>query len=204
MEYDIIDILTVIIILILVSAIIIINVTNVINKKLTGISVNIPPINIPDPNITVKIQKHCDKNNNEDDYKIYVERNMPSMYDISPVIEKNIEKFESVGSGSDSEKENIKTLLNDEKFLENVANYIKKKNEKIYESGLDPDFNLDKSSFNDEEIKLKPIVTPESVDRITYGYNLNDYNSFGNIYDVGKINLKDTNYKNPKPNGFIF
>ena len=50
------------IILIIVILLIIINIKAAITDKLSNVAVNIPPINIPPPEITVKVQKSCDSN----------------------------------------------------------------------------------------------------------------------------------------------
>jgi hypothetical protein len=57
MIITILDIVTILIILGLIGVIIFINIKNFINKKLTDITINIPPFEVPDPNIVVKIQK---------------------------------------------------------------------------------------------------------------------------------------------------
>jgi hypothetical protein len=125
MAITIIDIIIIILVVVLIAAIIIINITSFINKKLTDITVNIPPFEVPDPNITVKIQKNCTvpnatinksssvstDDNNEDEYNIYVEKNNPKNYSIAPIIEtKNeIENFSSIGINKNklSKVENI-------------------------------------------------------------------------------------------------
>ncbi len=97
MTLGIIDISTIVIVIILIMGIIVINLTNLINKKLTGISVSIPPIDIPDPNITVKIQKNCESKD-DDNYKIFIEKNNPLSYSLSPRIENTNENFTQVSS----------------------------------------------------------------------------------------------------------
>lgn len=64
------DIILFLIVITVIIALIIINVNSVIENKLSNISVNIPPIHIPNPQVTVKVQKSC----GSDDFYVYVEK----------------------------------------------------------------------------------------------------------------------------------
>jgi len=276
MALGIIDILTIVIVFILIIAIVIINLTNLINKKLTSISVNIPPIEIPDPNITVKIQRKCgytEIENNNDEYKIFVEKNGTTNYTISPKIEdtlqsiekfapidseqKTIQELTNVPSGSflnptgelcnsvqeevknrnnvlqnvlneqynisipEQEKTTItpeiKNILNNrkinKKFLNDAYKYMIQNDlytkdqyvqstKKIQQDGK----KMDEYDFDPNEwYKQFQVKVPTYLeDTKTRGYNLEQYDNIGDIYSVGKINLTNNLYKNPKPNGFIF
>lgn len=79
------DIMMGIIIVIIISILIGVNINNVIDSKLSNISVNIPPIKFPEPSITVKIQKDCKK----DEYDVYVEKGTTSEF----LVEKPNEHF---------------------------------------------------------------------------------------------------------------
>lgn len=57
------------IIIIIIVLIIVVNINSVISNKLSNVAVNIPPINIPSPHVTVKVQKKCDS----DDYNVFVD-----------------------------------------------------------------------------------------------------------------------------------
>ena len=270
MVLGLIDILTIIIVMILIIAIIIINLTNLINKKLTGIAVNIPPIEIPDPNITVKIQRNCNKEmtNDNDDFRIFIEKNGSTQYSISPKIESEhtvgkIENFAQVGNeqklsypnpsgkftvpsgelcGTVQDEITIKNKILEEKLnrqynipkeeiitpeIKNILknkqlnkrflneaykymiendSYTKEQYDKHNKYLMDKYRDMDEGEFDPNTwYKQFQIKVPTYLEDLkTRGYNLDAYDNVGNIYSVGKINLNDNHYKNPKPNGFIF
>jgi hypothetical protein len=82
---NIIDIITIIGIIIIISIIIIINLNITLDQKLSNISVSIPPISLPEQNITVKVQKSC----NSDNYDVYIDKNEQKNISITPNIINN-------------------------------------------------------------------------------------------------------------------
>ena len=74
------DFIILLIIVIIIIAIVVVNINSIIDKRLSNVSVNIPPINIPPPQVTVKVQKSCTNGqssqgiNADDEYTIYVDK----------------------------------------------------------------------------------------------------------------------------------
>jgi hypothetical protein len=64
------DIIIITIIILIIVVLFTINISSVIDDKLSNVEINIPPINIPDPQITVKIQKSCGSEN----YDVYIDK----------------------------------------------------------------------------------------------------------------------------------
>jgi hypothetical protein len=145
LHMEVIDILTILIICIIVVAIITINFDTTLDKKFSNISVNIPPITVPDPNITIKIQKSCDS----EEYTIITEKGGSSTMSISPIVSKSEETIGSsesipktenfsvadvsnaasnmtsqVGSSASSAIQNTRAILNDANVLINQASNV--------------------------------------------------------------------------------
>ena len=173
MTITIIDILTITILMILIGAIVFINITNFINKKLTDITVNIPPIEVPDPNITVKIQKTCnaENHNNSDsfsdngfenqNYQIYVEKNNPKNYSISPIIEtenNNIENFfimDNKNAPSTLKGHNTGYFLTPPGRYCIDGEHVVQESTKVLQQTLDEQYNL----VSPETIQMHPEMT---------------------------------------------
>ena len=64
------DIIIITIILLIIVVLFTINISSVIDNKLSNVEINLPPINIPDPQITVKIQKTYGSEN----YDVYIDK----------------------------------------------------------------------------------------------------------------------------------
>ena len=79
------DIFVLITTIIIIIVIIMVNINYVIDKRLSNVAVNIPPINIPSPEVTVKIQKSC----TSDEYNVFIDNNNKGQYEqqvsLSPV-----------------------------------------------------------------------------------------------------------------------
>lgn len=65
------DIFVLIVAVIIIVAIVLINMNSILDKRLSNVAVNIPPINIPNPQITVKVQKSC----GSDEYEVFIDNN---------------------------------------------------------------------------------------------------------------------------------
>ena len=64
------DIIIILVIIAITITLVIINVNSLLNNKLSNIAVNIPPISIPEPQITVQVQKSCTSN----EYDVYIQK----------------------------------------------------------------------------------------------------------------------------------
>jgi hypothetical protein len=98
------DIVVLMLISIIVIAIITLNFNTSLDNKISNMSVNIPPINIPETDITVKIQKECNNN----DYDVFIEKKNNSTLNIVPELNKNtyvntnIEPFGQVNNNNNN------------------------------------------------------------------------------------------------------
>lgn len=101
------DIIILIIVVIILSVIIGININSVINNKLENISVTIPPIKLPEPNIIVKIQKDCDRN----DYDVYIEKSSDD----------KLEHFSEANKNKEEKHVDPYTIKNTEEKLINIS-----------------------------------------------------------------------------------
>jgi len=63
------DIFVLIAVVIIIVVIVLINMNSILDKRLSNVAVNIPPINIPNPQVIVKVQKSCDSN----EYDVFVD-----------------------------------------------------------------------------------------------------------------------------------
>lgn len=63
------DIFVLIVAVIIIVAIVLINMNSILDKRLSNVAINIPPINIPKPQITVKVQKSC----GSDEYDVFID-----------------------------------------------------------------------------------------------------------------------------------
>src|SRR5689334_21741502 len=99
------DILIILIIAIIIAVIVAINVKKTLNDKLSNIEVKIPQIEIPQPNIIVKVQKKCDS----EEFDVHIDKEdtktkkqivglspISHMKEINTNAESEIEKFETI------------------------------------------------------------------------------------------------------------
>jgi hypothetical protein len=86
------DIFVLIMVVIIIVAIVLINVNSILDKRLSNVAVNIPPINIPSPQITVKVQKSC----GSDEYDVFIDNenkgSAEQTVSLSPAVEHFISK----------------------------------------------------------------------------------------------------------------
>lgn len=80
-------------IIVVIIILVVVNINNTLDNKLSNISVNIPPINIPEPQIVVKVQKSC----SSPDYDVYVQKE---------------------GGSTESQKVSLSPLTNDKEHFE--------------------------------------------------------------------------------------
>lgn len=113
---NILDIITIIVIIVIIIALALVNVSAILDQKLSNISVSVPPITIPESNITIKVQKTC----GSDDYNVFVEKVDSKSVSISPITNnKNEEHF---GSVSGSQPISLTSIITDTK---NIIDKIK-------------------------------------------------------------------------------
>jgi len=109
--FDIIILITVILIIMILFTV---NINSVLDNKLSNVEINIPPINIPDPQITVKIQRECGSEN----FDVYVDKpnnkTQHTVVSLSPLGEK--EHF-----GSEEAKSEIIPKINSEVKLQKAS-----------------------------------------------------------------------------------
>jgi hypothetical protein len=123
------DIIIFLVIIIIIIAIVVVNINSVIDRKLSNVEVNIPPINIPPPQVTVKLQKSC----TSDEYTVLIDRedgNQTSQtVALSPITGNNTEHF---GSVSDVIKNTVINTNNNVTTLsESLSDVVQKTVNKI-------------------------------------------------------------------------
>lgn len=135
------------------------NITNTLNDKLSKIAINIPPISIPQPQITVKVQKGNALN---DSYDVFIEKNKSEqesqIVSLSP-----IEGFSETGNASSEELEKTET---ESKALMNKALQDFQQNQQHTSQQIQPKQQVSKPS---QPICNKSIVT-------------NKINAYGQMY----------------------
>jgi len=147
--FDIIILITVILIIMILFTI---NINSVLDGKLSNVEINIPPINIPDPQITVKIQRECGSEN----FDVYVDKpnnkTQHTVVSLSPIGEREhfgsekvkseitseiIQKFSSeVKLQKESSQEEIPKQEKHVKFAENISQKIHSENAKTCNKSL--------------------------------------------------------------------
>ena len=138
------DIIIFLIIIIIVVAIVMVNISSVIDKKLSNVEVNIPPINIPPPQVTVKLQKSC----TSDEYSVFIDKNVQGQptqtISLSPITQSNstntsddkTEHFGPLPSQANEIQASIQNAINNASSNMNelsttVSNAVKNTTEKI-------------------------------------------------------------------------
>lgn len=105
------DIIIMIIIILIIMIIFTVNISSILDNKLSNVEINIPPINIPDPQIIVKIQKKCES----DDYDIYIEKptnkTQGTTISLSPI--SNNEHFNLTNAGETKMQETYQETIQD-------------------------------------------------------------------------------------------
>jgi len=202
---DFIDILTIIIVAIIIIVIIVINMHNALDSKLSDISVTIPPISIPDPNITIKIQKSC----NSDDYTILrdkpVERTTMA---ISPIVSNNTEHFDMSINGIVSKISQPIPIVKHESekpyvITKNNEHYRYKQNEPSQLTTI-PDLKP-KTTPQYEKCKNPPMTrygeVPSAPATIEHNNDLNDDDWDPTIYYKNNIQHIKTTFEDPLTRG---
>jgi hypothetical protein len=64
------DIIIIILIVVVVAVAVVINVKKTLNEKLSNVEIKIPGIEIPQPQVTVKVQRECDS----DEFQVHVDK----------------------------------------------------------------------------------------------------------------------------------
>lgn len=119
MDYT--DIIVLTIIIIIIISIIVLNINSIIDKKLSNVAVNIPPINIPTPQVTVKLQKSC----TSDEYTVFLDKDNAGQasqtVSLSPASDVNNEHFGSLNNFINSASQGIDNMVNTVKT--DIKNY---------------------------------------------------------------------------------
>jgi hypothetical protein len=192
------DFIILIIVVVIIIAIVVLNINSLIDKKLSNIAVNIPPISIPTPQVTVKVQKSC----TNDDYIVYLDKEggtqnqqivtMSPIDDINNVNNENT--AEHFGSISNVNEES-KPLQIPQNSINIIPKYISTDN--TTESNIkfpDDDEIVEYGNYKctrNPKIEVKPVLPPkekcgnQSLNNLkddAYGYmafnskGINDYN----------------------------
>jgi hypothetical protein len=212
------DIMVISMITIIITIIFVINIKKILNDKLSNIEVKIPQIEIPQPNIIIKVQRKCDS----EEFDVHIDKDntkiKKQVVGLSPISHKQtaeihseseqMEKFETV-KGETINQNHIDqdriciTRAEYEKLHSNIdANSMKKYNENVVKKIIENDnHDTDPTKYF---LEHRQIINTSFDDAVTKGANIGEYDSFANLSDIGKINLGPTGYKYPKPNHFIF
>lgn len=165
-----------IIILILLTFVIIYSVNTILSDKLSNIAINIPPISIPTPQITVRVQKSTNTN---DQYDVYINDKIMTpqseqIVSLSPIIEKFTVQ-QNTNSNESSEQLHNNSILN----------------------------NCHENDVLTEYKKHQQYIKTYLEDPLMIGSNVNDYDSFSNIENIGRLDLTNGEIQ-PKPSGYVF
>jgi hypothetical protein len=162
---NILDIITIIIIIVIIGALAFVNMSATLDQKLSNISVSIPPITIPESNITIKVQKTC----GSDDYNVFVEKVDSKSVSISPITNnKNNEHF---GSVSGSQPISLTSIITDTKNLIDKIK-IPTVNEPIQPNAKEEKVHDVKINHDTKPVvpnTVKHVEYPDSDDMIEYG-----------------------------------
>lgn len=171
------DVILLTIIILIIVVLFTINISSVIDNKLSNVEINLPPINIPDPQITVKIQKSCGSEN----YDVYIDKPNNTLYQntvsLSPINTK--EHFESDNTPSS-------TVKNPE--ISPIKNIKLQKQESLPEEKPSSEennvYNIDGIAKSEESVNL---VRKDSEKHV-------HFSSDDNIVSYGCSNDKDSVY----------
>ena len=208
-KYDII----VIMLVITLSTIIIMK--KILNDKLTNIEIKIPEIEIPQPNIIVKVQREC----NSDKFDVHVQKEndikvpkkivglSPSDKNITQV--RNIEEFDNLIPYV--EKNNVDTFFG--KNFPDVSNTIKFNVDPV-NNNLWTDSN-EMKKYNDDTIRAiieadsnymenRKLIPPSLDNQIIRGGNIQQYNKYSGLDEIGKPLVNKNKFIYPKPTNYLF
>jgi hypothetical protein len=154
------DIIIFLMIIAIIVVLVIINVNSVLNDRLSNIAVNIPPITIPEPHITVQVQKSCASN----EYDVYIEKNggtqaaqTVSLSPIHAITSEQIENFDqTVATPTPTPNTNTNNTNNNNNTNTNNNTFDKDKSN-VHNVEFPKENNLIPSVTN------KPIVTEPVV-----------------------------------------
>ena len=207
------DIIVIAMITIIIAIIVVINVKKTLNDKLSNIEVKIPQIEIPQPNIIVKVQRKCDSEH----FDVHIDKEdtktKKQIVGLSPISHKqivnsqpeaeSIEKFETVKGETSNEDRICMTRAEYDKLHANVdMDSMRQHNESVVKQIIEDD-DSDKDPTK-HFLESRQIIHTSFNDAVTKGANIGDYDSFASLCEIGKIKLGPPGYKYPKPNHFVF
>lgn len=150
------DICIIITAVVIIAIILIININNILEKKMSNVAVNIPPITIPNPQVIVKIQKTC----NSENYDVFIDsdnKGQPSqVVSLSP-----IEHFETPSNMQDSEKSFVEKIEDKIEYDKKQEDDIKKNARENYKKIRDEDVKINKESVEDQQKKLELVQSKD-------------------------------------------
>lgn len=206
------DIIVIAMITIIIAIIVVINVKKTLNDKLSNIEVKIPQIEIPQPNIIVKVQRKCDS----EQFDVHIDKEdaktKKQVVGLSPISHKqminsqpeseSIENFETVKGETIDQDQICMTRAEYNNLHDNInTQSMRKHNESVVKQIIDDDFDADPTKYF---LENRQIIHTSFNDAVTKGANIGEYDSFASLCEIGKIKLGPTGYKYPKPNHFVF
>ena len=220
-----------VVIAIIIAIIVVINIRKILNDKLSNIEVKIPQIEIPQPNIIVKVQRKCDS----EEFDVHIDKKdtktKKQIVGLSSISHKQV-----INSQSESESiENFETVkgeigrvapslvygqvalpssatIDQDRICITRAEYdnlhanintqsMRNHNQDIVKQIIENDDDQDPTKYF---LENRQIIHTSFNDAVTKGANIGDYDSFANLSEIGKIKLGPPGYKYPKPNHYIF
>ena len=207
------DIIVISVITIIIAIIVVINVKKTLNDKLSNIEVKIPQIEIPQPNIIVKVQRKCDS----EQFDVHVDKEdvktKKQVVGLSPISHKqiinthpeseSIENFETVkGETIDQDRICITRAEYDNLHANINTQSMRNHNKGVVKQIIEDDgYDQDPTKYF---LENRQIIHTSFNDAVTKGANIGEYDSFASLCEIGKIKLGPSGYKYPKPNHFIF
>ena len=223
------DIIIIIIAIIIIVALISINVSSLLDNKLSNISVNIPPITIPNPQIIVKVQKTC----GSDSFDVYVEKQngtsqnttvsltSTSNQELVNVPNENFTSLAKTYEGALPTTSKNVQYPNEDDLLQGQPQVCK--NESLNQQRVDAyqylsqnaqnvtNFPVCNNNVNDKPVdiaddfrKRQVFVRTAFEDPVVRGYNLDQFDDNTAIAGIGNIPLTNKTQFDPKPMGYIF
>lgn len=183
------DLIIFLIVIVIITVIIVLNINRILDNKLNNVAVNIPPINIPSPQITVKIQKSCGDNDN---FSVFVDKNNPGQTQQTVTLSPSQnEHFGNLPNVNLSDVSNIKTNL--ENNFKDVLNTTNKINDKINDTIKNTIDTVLKKPAND--INNKNVLGESSLLSVSQILpKIQNINVISNYDDIKKTSMADIPY----------
>ena len=181
------DIIIIILFVITLSILFGLSVVNIIDKKISNVSVNIPPIKVPKQSVTIKLK--CVNEKQIDSYYIKEEKEENNTNDDNNTNNTNNINIENFG--------NVKKIENyDNVSIDTIDNIDKEIKEEISETMYEPNVGKIQKEQKIEFVKCsnkkEKINSPikKKVSRIgpykMYASNYSNYNSYVSPYDINR------------------